>query len=160
MRSANASYVYGNVVTKPSYEPARRVKESVKPKKVSRQVRQNRKKAQHMSAGYVVFLAMAAVCALLLCVNYVNLQSEITKSSKKITAMQEELADMKEENTTRYNSVMDSVDLEEVRQKAQEELGMVYATEGQVKEYEKPSGDYVKQYEAIPEEGVLAQSDQ
>ena len=29
--------------------------------------------------------------------------------------MQEELAGMREENTTRYNAVMDSVNLEEVR---------------------------------------------
>ena len=29
----------------------------------------------------------------------------------------------------------------------------------EVIEYESPSGDYVKQYEGIPEDGVLAQSD-
>ena len=39
------------------------------------------------------------------------------------------------------------------------ELGMVYATSDQVIEYDSPSGDYVKQYEGIPEDGVLAQSD-
>lgn len=158
-RTSKAAYVYGNVVTKPAYEPERRVDEPIRPKKVSRQVRQNRKKAQHMSAGYVIFLTAAAVFALLICVNYVNLQSRITKSSKNITAMQEELADMKEENNTRYNSVMDSVNLEEVRSIAQDKLGMVYAADSQIQEYEKPSADYVKQYEKIPEEGVLAQSD-
>ena len=42
---------------------------------------------------------------------------------------------------------------------AMNELGMVYATSDQVIEYESPSGDYVKQYEGIPEDGVLAQSD-
>ena len=61
--------------------------------------------------------------------NYVNLQSKITKRSKNITAMQEELASMREENTTRYNAVMDSVNLEEVRKTAQEKLGMVYAAD-------------------------------
>ena len=35
----------------------------------------------------------------------------------------------------------------------------VYATSDQVIEYDSPSGDYVKQYEGIPEDGVLAQSD-
>ena len=43
---------------------------------------------------------------------------------------------------------MDSVNLDEIREKAMNELGIVYAT-----------GDYVKQYEGIPEDGVLAQSD-
>lgn len=54
---------------------------------------------------------------------------------------------------------MDSVNLEEIREKAQEGLGMVYATPDQVVGYQRPSADYVKQYENIPEDGVLAQSD-
>ena len=73
--------------------------------------------------------------------------------------MQKELADLKEQNNTKYNSVMDSVNLDEIREKAMNELGMVYATSDQVIEYDSPSGDYVKQYEGIPEDGVLAQSD-
>ena len=54
---------------------------------------------------------------------------------------------------------MDSVNLEEVREKAEGELGMVYASPEQIIEYEDPATDYVKQYEDIPEDGVLAQSD-
>ena len=49
--------------------------------------------------------------------------------------------------------------MDEIREKAMNELGMVYATSDQVIEYDSPSGDYVKQYEGIPEDGVLAQSD-
>ena len=73
--------------------------------------------------------------------------------------MQEELAALREENDTRYNAVMDAVDVEAVKKTAQEELGMVYASPDQVVEYESPSADYVKQYENIPEDGVLARSD-
>ena len=136
-------YVYGNVVTKPSYEPQRRTSAPKRKKNVSRRVSQNRKKALAMNRAYVTFLAVAAIFALILCVNYV----------------QKELADLKEQNNTKYNSVMDSVNLDEIREKAMNELGMVYATSDQVIEYESPSGDYVKQYEGIPEDGVLAQSD-
>lgn len=149
-------YVYGNAVPKPSYEPERRKKS---PARVSRQVRKNRRKALRMSSGYVVFLALAAMLALAVCVGYVRLQARITDSSKNITAMQEELAQLKEENNTRYNSVMDSVNLEDIEKTATEKLGMVYATSSQVVEYESPSADYVKQYESIPEDGVLAKSD-
>lgn len=153
--ASNQMYVYGNVVTKPAYEPKRHVEEPRR--RTSHQVRRNRKKALQMSPGYVVFLAVAAIIALVVCVNYVQLQSRITSRSKNITAMQEELAQMREENNTRYNAVMDTVNLEEVREKA-EELGMVYATSSQVITYNSPSADYVKQYESIPEDGVLAQS--
>ena len=89
----------------------------------------------------------------------VTRQAKITDTSKNRTALQEELADLREENDTRYNAVMDSVNIEEIKEKAQKDLGMVYATPDQVVEYESPSADYVKQYENIPEDGVLARSD-
>lgn len=150
-------YVYGNVVTKPQYEP-QQTEEPIRPRKVSRQVRKNRRQAMHMSPGYVIFLTIAAVSTLLICVHYVNLQAKVTERSRKISAMQEKLADMREENTTRYNAVTDNVSLEEIRKTAKEKLGMVYASDLQVIEYDKASADYVKQYEKIPEEGVLAES--
>jgi hypothetical protein len=39
------------------------------------------------------------------------------------------------------------------------QLGMTYAAADQIVEYDNPASDYVKQYENIPENGVLAQSD-
>lgn len=158
-RTAGQMYVYGNVAAKPSYEPSEYDEKRRRRKNASRQVRKNRRKAFHMNSDYVTFLAFAAVLGLVLCANYVKLQSRITSRSENITKLQGELADMKEENNTRYNFVMDAVNLEEIREKAQGTLGMVYASEDQVIEYTSPSADYVKQYESIPEDGVLAQSD-
>lgn len=151
-------YVYGSAAPKPAYEPQRRVERPEQPKKVSRQVKQNRRQAMGMSKAYVIFLAVAAVLMLMVCVNYVQLRSELISRSKNITALQEELVALNEENTTKYNAIMDSVNLEQVREKAMNELGMVYANESQVVEYDNPTGDYIKQYEQIPEEGVLASS--
>ena len=147
---AGQAYMYGNVVAKPEYEPKKNRSSVKRRKKVSRQVQKNRNRALHMNAAYVV---------LLLCVNYVRLQSELTKHSKNVTALQEELADLKEENTTKYNAVVDSVNLDVIREKAINQLGMTYATPDQIVEYDNPASDYVKQYEDIPENGVLAQSD-
>lgn len=156
--TSSQMYVYGNTVPKPEYNPGRELEEPKRQKKVSRQVRKNRKKALYISPGYVIFLAVAAVFALVICVNYVQLQSKITSRSKDITAMQQELASLREENTTKYNAVTDSVNLDEVRAKAQEELGMVYASSDQIVEYDNPASDYIKQYEDIPEDGILARS--
>lgn len=157
--ASNQMYVYGNTVTKPEYRPGRQLEEPKRQKKVSHQVRKNRKKALYMNPGYVIFLTAAAILALVICVNYVQLQSKITSRSKNITAMQQELADLKEENTTKYNAAMDSVNLDEVREKAQNDLGMVYASAEQIIEYDNPASDYVKKYENIPEDGILARSD-
>lgn len=158
-RTSRQTYVYGNTAPQPEYVPERRTREPLRKKKASRQVRNNRRKALRVGKSYVVFLSIAAILALAICVNYVQLQSRLTSHSKTITALQEDLADLKEENNTKYNSVMDSVNLDEIRKKAKKDLGMTYASNDQIVEYQKPSSDYVKQYEDIPEDGVLAQSD-
>ncbi len=158
-RTAGQMYVYGNVAAKPSYEPQRRTEEPQKKNRTRNQSRRKLKKAQRVNSAYVLFLSAAAVFALVICVNYIKLQSRITSRAEDIAGLQEELANLKEENNTRYNSVMDSVNLDEIRKKAEESLGMVYASADQVVGYTNGSSDYVKQYENIPEDGVIAQSD-
>ena len=156
-RRSQAPYVYGNVAVE--VEPAYHEQSPERPKKkVSKQVLKNRKQALHMNSAYVIFLTVAAVTAVIVCVNYVKLQSRITDRSKNITAMQKELANLKEENNAKYNAVMDSVNLDEIRERAQNQLGMVYASPEQIVEYDNPETDYVRQLEEIPDDGVLAQS--
>ncbi|GAA0274653.1 hypothetical protein GCM10008922_36480 [Faecalicatena contorta] len=111
-----------------------------------------------MSPAYAVFLVAAAVCAVFICVAYLKLQSDIVNRSENISALQEKLADLTDENDTAYNAAADSVNLEEIRSKAMNEMGMVYAAQGNVVEYESPTSDYVKQYNDIPSDGVLAKS--
>ncbi len=127
-------------------------------KRTSSRVVKNRNRAMSISPAYAVFLTAAAVCAVLICVLYLNLQSEVVSRSENVTAMQEQLADLTEANNTAYNSAADSVNLETVRDRAMNEMGMVYAAEGTIVEYDSPEGDYVKQYNDIPESGVLAKS--
>lgn len=156
--NASQMYVYGSTVAKPVYEPQRRETEQPRKTRTSKQVSKNRSKALHMNRAYVLFLAVAAIAMLIVCVNYIQLRSTITSRSANITALQAELASLKEENNTKYNVVMDSVNLDEVRTTALEELGMVYANKDQIVEYDNPTGGYIKQYEAIPEDGVIASS--
>lgn len=143
-----ASYVYGNTAPKRVYE-----QEPEKKRKSAKS------KATPMNKGYVAFLAIAAIVALLACVQYLQLQSEITRNSKQITALQQELADAKEENTTRYNTIMNSMNLEEIRDVAVNEFGMVYAQPHQIIRYQSPEGTAVVQFSKIPDSGVVASSD-
>ena len=112
-----------------------------------------------MNPTYVIFLTFAAIITLTVCVWYLQLRAELTSRSEHITQLQQELADSKEENTTRYNAIVDSVNLEEVRERALNELGMVYASPDQIITYQNPVGDYMKQYQDIPKSGIVAQSD-
>lgn len=151
-----ATYVHGNVVRKEQTNVQASVRQS---KEVSQRVRNNRSKAMHMSKGYVTFLALAAVVALFACMQYLQLQSDITSRSKHITELQQDLADAKEANTTRYNAIMNSMNLEEIRDIAMNEFGMVYAQADQIIKYQRPDGSNVTQYAGIPESGIIASSD-
>ena len=151
-----ASYVHGNVVRKDSVV----VQSPVKHKEVSQRVQANRSKAMHMSKGYVAFLAIAAIVVLFVCMRYLQLQSEISSRANHITALQQELADTKEANTTRYNVIMNSMNLEQIRDIAINEFGMVYAEEDQIIKYQRPDGSAVTQFAGIPESGIIASSDE
>ncbi len=152
-------YVYGNTVRRAEPVPAGRPEGSPgKPARISRRVARNRNRAMSISPAYIVFLTAAAVCAVFACVLYLKLQSDVVSRSEHVTELQEELAELTEENDTRYNAAVDSVDLETVFDKAMNEMGMVYESEGTVVEYESLSDDYVTQYSDIPESGVLAAS--
>jgi cell division protein FtsL len=111
-----------------------------------------RAKAEHMSFGYTLFLALASVLALWVCAGYLQLQADNTARSKEIATLEEQLADLKTENDDEYNRVTTSVDLEEIRDIAINELGMVYAQADQVVLYDGSGSDYVKQYAEIPQE--------
>ena len=151
-------YIYGNTVRQAEVMPQRQEepRKEHKKKKLDRQILKNRRKAMRMNPAYVMFLSIAAVAALV--VWYLQVRAELTSRTEHITELQQELADAKEENTTRYNVVMDSVNLEEVRDRAINDLGMGYATSDQIIEYQNPVNDYVKQYESIPKSGVLGQT--
>ena len=153
----NAQYVYGNAVRKPEHVPYKKRQEE-QYKKPCRQVRKNRRRALDMSPSYVIFLMLAAIAFMIVCVSYLRLQNDTVRRSENITMLQRELENITEQNNTAYNDVIDSVNLEEIRAKAMDELGMVYASEGRVVEYKSPTKSYVKQYNAIPQDGVLAKS--
>ena len=150
-----ATYVSGNVVRKEAVAAP----QQVQPKEVSQRVRTNRSKAMHMNRGYVTFLAVAAMITLFACVQYLQLQSDITSRSKHITSLQRELSAAKEANTTKYNAIMNTMNLEQIRDIAMNEFGMVYADESQIVKYQSPTGKSVTQFATIPGSGIIASSD-
>ena len=145
---AGSRYVHGSAVRK--LDVTREIEQSPK-KKLSNTARKNREKAEHMSAGYVLFLSLALVATGCILVGYIKLQSDITNSIKNISKLETELNDLRLANDEEYNRITSRVDLEEIRRIAIQELGMQYAKEGQIVTFESENNDYVKQIAAIPE---------
>mgnify|MGYP001030006321 FL=1 len=104
-----------------------------------------------MSAGYVLFLSVALMATAWILIGYIRLQSDITHSIENISKLENNLNDLRIANDEEYNRITSSIDLEEVRRIAIQELGMKYAEEGQIVTYESESSDYVKQLAPIPE---------
>lgn len=140
-------YVHGSAAAKPDI---RKELEREPRKRLSNTTRKNREKAWHMSPGYVFFLSLALIATGWILINYIKLQSDITNSIKQISSLESELNDLKLANDEAYNRITGSVDLEEVRRIAIQELGMTYAQEGQIITFKSENNDYVKQISSIP----------
>lgn len=143
------TYVDGNTVRKLQTAPRR---ENQARPAVSSATRKNREKALQMNMSYVLFLTIAAVVTVMVCINYLKLQAQNTSYQKTVTSMGTQLSELKLENDSEYNRIVSSVDLEHIKDVAMNELGMVYASEKQIRTYDSTQSDYVKQYQDIPEE--------
>lgn len=141
-------YVQGNTVR--NLDIKRAIEEEPR-KRISETTRKNREKAFSMNLGYVIFLAGALCIAGVILISYLQLQSDITYSVKKISTLENQLNSMKISNDEEYSRIMSSVDLETVKKIAIEELGMKYAGEGQIVTYSSEGSDYVRQYTDLPE---------
>ncbi|WP_099468543.1 hypothetical protein [Konateibacter massiliensis] len=147
--NSTTTYQHGNTVRQFQVMPNPVIPEIDKPR-LSNRTRRNREKALSMNFGYVLFLAMAVVATVLVCVSYLTLQAEMTQRVKNISSLEQEVADLRSDNDETYNRINNSIDLKHIKQVALEEIGMVYASEGQVVLYENEESDYVRQYSDIP----------
>lgn len=142
----NSKYVYGATAE----DFIRELDEA--PKKAPNQkVKENRERARRMDLPYVMFLAAAlAACAITL-INYVRLQAEITENIDEISKLENKYVSAKIKNDEEYDRIINSVDLDNVKKVAIEQLGMHYATEGQIITYTDDMRDYVRLYSDVEE---------
>ena len=141
-KSETESYVYGNTARELSIQ--RQLEEAPKNHGLSHRTRKNRDKAKHMSLGYVAFLLAASVMAGAILMNYVQLQSDMTKLANQVAKKESELNRLKLSNDEEYSRITNSIDLEEIRRIAIGELGMTYAKEGQIESYSSEGNDYMR----------------
>ncbi|MBQ8591220.1 MAG: cell division protein FtsL [Lachnospiraceae bacterium] len=142
-----SAYVGGSTVRKldipASIEEAPR-------KKLSHTTRKNREKAHYMNFAYVMFLTSALVAAGFILIGYIQLQSDITNSVKNIARLESQLNNLRADNDEQLSRIESSIDLEEVKRIAINELGMRYADEGQIILYSGEGSDYVRQVAELP----------
>ena len=141
-QKTQAEYIYGNTVQKPDL---RRQLEEEPRRQLSHETRKNRDKARHMSMGYVLFLVTALCAAGSILLNYIQLQSDLTNKMKRISQLESQLNSVRLSNDEEYNRIVNGIDLEEIKRIAIGELGMTYASEGQIITYSNAGNDYMRQ---------------
>lgn len=150
----NSSYIYGNTVRKMQTQPVRREEREIRrqepqKKRISKTTRRNRRKAKSINLFYVIFLAGAASLFVLTCANLIQLQTNITTTRSEVSSLKSQISELKTVNDDTYNKLISSVNLEEIKRVALEELGMVYSNKNQVIIYEGQDSDYVRQYKDV-----------
>lgn len=150
------AYIHGSAVRKVQEEAPARRKEPEKEKtnehrqKVSSRVRRNQQKALRIDLPYLVLLMAASCCTLFICINYLQVQTTMTRRMDRIEKLEKDLDSLRAENDTLQTRINTSVDLDYVYKVATEQLGMVYAGKNQVRMYHQTESEFVRQYEDIP----------
>lgn len=150
-RDSQITYMYGNAAPKYASVPQKKTDKEYERETKKAGARQTKVKAAPNPVNIpVLMLTLAAFGAILfLMIRYISLNSEITVLSTSITKMESEINSLKTENAEYYSRIMSSVDLEEVREVAIMDLGMVYASEDQIITYESQTDDYLEQKQVI-----------
>lgn len=127
----------------------RRELEEAPRRRVNTNARKNRDKASYMNLPYVLFLVLAVGVAVIVLSGYIKANAQVVRSVGEIAALEKEYLNLKADNDEEYSRIINSIDLEEMKRIAQEELGMHYANEGQIITYTNDLSDYVRQYSDI-----------
>ena len=120
-------------------------------RQLSEAAQKNRQKATAMNWGFVVFLAVVCTAILFCSVNYLRYKSEITARMRSVANLEEELAQLKEDNDAYYSQVTSNVDLNQIKKTAIGRLGMRYPSDDQTVSYSASGNSYVRQYQDVPD---------
>ena len=145
-----ANYIAGNTVyvgdILPDAETLRREREEERIRRKKNLARKNaRALRRSRRMAFRVVLAAAAFCAFF--VGYVNLQTSIRAHMKNIATLKTEISDMKASNSAAESRINTAVDINEIKNTALTEYGMVYANEGQIVYYDICEEDYMSKYQ-------------
>jgi cell division protein FtsL len=166
-RRYTQQYVYGNAVRQFEPVPKRTIPEEMPNRERQRQERLERERRQRqvvadrrqmrlrrravaMFQRYTMFLAIAltVTCASAGC--YIYLQAQMNNHLDQISSLESQIESLRTENDETLRRVEASIDIEEIRKKAINELGMTYPKKSQVKYYHVDDADYMVQYDDIP----------
>lgn len=147
-------YTEGNTVRQVAQPlPDRHTREREIREERERRKRLERRKMQRMMRKkriYSMYVAMVAATVVGLFVGYINLTNSITTHMDNISALEQNISDLKASNSATESRIASQTNLGEIKAVAVNEMGMVYANADQIVYYDMESSDYMNQYHNIP----------
>ena len=132
------NYEYGSAARDYAYNPEHRRTPEFETRPARRPRRSNVSIVGLAIAG-IAFVVFASTM-----VNYVKMQGQLTAKIKTVASKQIELNNLESSNNEKYSRIASSVDIEQIESIARGELGMGYASEGQVVVYASAGNDYMR----------------
>lgn len=149
----NTSYVYGNTAL--SLEPAKKQDKKRKKQPKLHVVKKPKQdlytKAQAKRNTGVLIVTMGALLVFcFFCMSFLQVQAQVGERADRIADLEAEYVALKTENDLLATTLNGAIDYEYVLDVALNELGMVYADQGQVIVYNSQKMECVKQLSNIP----------
>ena len=153
MTRSNKKYIHGSVarktaITKKNIE----IHKKKLREKTSRQkaANRNKQKALSVSPVYAAFLALVCLSVILVCMQYLKIQSRYYFRQQQIFQMQSQIRTMQDKNNALEYSITGYIDKKHIIQVATKSLGMIKATNGQIKLFGSSESEYIKQWCDFP----------
>lgn len=103
-----------------------------------------------MSVPYVIFLVVAVIAVVAMCIQYLQLSAKVADTKNNITSLESNIDTLAAQNDAIDYDINGYIDVDYIMKVAIEELGMVNPDKGQIQYYDSSVLEYMKQYEDIP----------
>jgi cell division protein FtsL len=156
-------FVYGNAAPMPEPEvqevPVRK-KTAPERKRPARDYEAERReklnnrrihRASKVNFLYTLGVSAIVITMFVLCVQYLDIQSEVQGNQTAVQELQSQLNDLTTTNDETELKINTDIDYELIYDTAVNELGMIYPDRNQVITYDSTISEYVKQYKDIPQ---------
>ena len=80
------------------------------------------------------------------------MSAKVTSSQEAVAELNTKTIDLKADNDDYERRIERSVNIDEIRRIAMEELGMVYPSKDQIVNYDYEESDFVRQYSDVPQD--------
>lgn len=135
---------------KVGYQPERKIKrKGPADTKTAKAIQKNRARFLEFDWKYTVMILMAAAICAFAAIFYLHGTARLNVMERQISELKSDKVSLLSEQAALEAEIEKSINLDEIRTYAEEELHMVFPESSTTIQYEEDSGDYFRQYESV-----------